>query len=65
MDDGYVCDHAWVVERSVRTDVEQDQQGRRVARFISKYWRCRTCGAHDVTVQREEVGGISYEGYER
>lgn len=61
MDDGYACDHAWVVERSVRTGVEQDRQGRRVARFLTRYWRCRTCGTCDVTVQREEVGDIAHD----
>ncbi len=45
MDEGYSCDHAWVVDRVDRTGEEQDQQGRRVARITSTYWRCRRCGA--------------------
>jgi hypothetical protein len=28
MDDGRSCDHEWFIERSVRTGVEQNRQGR-------------------------------------
>ncbi len=63
MDEGYSCDHAWVVDRVDRTGEEQDQQGHRVARIPSTYWRCRRCGATNVTVKREEVGDMAHEGY--
>ncbi len=64
MDEGYSCDHAWVVDHVDRTGEEQDQQGRRVARLTSKYWHCRTCGATNVTVTREEVGDMAHDGHE-
>ncbi len=50
MDDGYACDHEWLLDHAERTGEEQDQYGRRVARLTSKYWLCRTCGASHVTV---------------
>jgi len=64
MYDRYLCDHAWVVDRVDRTGEEQDQYGRRVARLTSTYWLCRTCGATNVTVKREEVGDMAHDGYE-
>ncbi len=64
MDEGYSCDHAWVLDRVDRTGEEQDQYGRRVARLTSTYGLCRRCGATNVTVKREEVGDMAHDGYE-
>ncbi len=64
MYDRYLCDHAWIVDHVDTTGEEQDQQGRRVARLMSKYWLCRTCGATNVTVTPEEVGDMAHDGHE-
>jgi len=64
MDEGYSCDHAWVVDYVDRTGEEQDRYGRRVARLTSTYWLCRRCGATNVTVKREDVGDMAHDGYE-
>ncbi len=63
MDEGYSCDHAWVVDRVDRTG-EQDEQRRHLARVTSTYWLCDKCGATNITVKREEVGDMAHEGYE-
>jgi len=63
MHDRYLCDHAWVVDHVDTTGEEQDEQGRRITRVTSTYWLCRTCGATNVTVKREEVGDMTHEGY--
>ncbi len=63
MHDRYLCDHAWVVDHVDKTGEEQDEQRCRVARITSTYWLCRTCGATNVTVKREEVGDMAHEGY--
>ncbi len=61
MYDRYLCDHAWVVDRVDRTGEEQDEQARRVVHLTSTYWLCRTCGATNVTVKREEVGDMAHD----
>ncbi len=60
MDDGNACDHVWGVDHVDRTGEEQDEHGRRVVRLTSTSWLCRTCGATNVTVMREEVGDMAH-----
>lgn len=60
MDQGYACNHAWLLDHADWTGEEQDRYGRRIARLTSTYWICHTCGATNVTIKREEVGDIAY-----